>query len=121
VHARPLLRRAAAKDPGDGGRQRRRRRACTHHRPDRALSSGSYTYALDDEGPEIEPDLPTSIAVTTTEEPLAGPLWVTGGIPVVRSDGEPFETRNRLTLCRCGHSRLKPLCDGTHLEIDFHQ
>jgi CDGSH-type Zn-finger protein len=48
-------------------------------------------------------------------------LWVTGGIPVVRSDGQPFETRPRMTLCRCGHSQMKPLCDGTHREIDFRE
>jgi CDGSH-type Zn-finger protein len=81
--------------------------------------SGSYTYLLEDDGPEIEPDLPVSIAVTTAEEPLAGPLWVTGGIPIARADAKPFQTRNRVTLCRCGHSTIKPLCDGTHLEIGF--
>jgi Iron-binding zinc finger CDGSH type len=81
--------------------------------------SGSYTYALEDDRPEIELDLPVSISVTSAEERLAGPLWITGGIPLTRADGEAFETRNRVTLCRCGHSKTKPLCDGTHLEIEF--
>jgi CDGSH-type Zn-finger protein len=53
----------------------------------------------------------------TSDGPITGPLWVTGGIPVERSDGQSFETRNRVTLCRCGHSRIKPLCDGTHREL----
>ena len=61
------------------------------------------------------------IAVTQEEGELAGSLWITGGIPVKRSDGEPFETRPRMTLCRCGHSKMKPLCDGTHREIDFRE
>ena len=26
-----------------------------------------------------------------------------------------------MTLCRCGHSQMKPLCDGTHREIDFRE
>lgn len=81
--------------------------------------SGSYTYKLEQDGPDLEPDLPVSISVVSVKGPLAGPLWVTGGIPVARSDGEPFETRNRVTLCRCGHSKAKPLCDSTHLEIEF--
>jgi CDGSH-type Zn-finger protein len=81
--------------------------------------SGSYLYALEHEGPDVEPDYPVSIAVTAEEGELAGPLWVTGGIPVARSDGEPFETRNRVTLCRCGQSKEKPLCDGTHRKIGF--
>jgi CDGSH-type Zn-finger protein len=81
--------------------------------------SGSYLYALADGGEDVEPDLPVAIAVTTEEDELGGPLWVTGGIPVQRADGRPCETRNRVTLCRCGHSSAKPLCDGTHREIGF--
>jgi CDGSH-type Zn-finger protein len=83
--------------------------------------SGSYTYSLEEDGPDIEADLPVAIAVTEEEGSLAGALWVTGGIPVIRSDGQPFETRNRVTLCRCGHSENKPACDGTHRRIDFRE
>jgi CDGSH-type Zn-finger protein len=83
--------------------------------------SGSYTYSLEEDGPDIEADLPEAIAVTEEERSLAGPLWVTGGVPVRRSDGQPFETRNRVTLCRCGQSAMKPLCDGTHRKIEFRE
>jgi CDGSH-type Zn-finger protein len=83
--------------------------------------SGSYTYALEEDGPDVEADLPVAIAVTEEERSLAGALWVTGGVPVTRSDGQPFETRNRVTLCRCGHSMNKPLCDGTHRQIEFRE
>lgn len=79
--------------------------------------SGSYTKSLKEGQPDVEPDLPCQIAVTTeitSTGPVMGPLWVTGEIPVERSDGKPFETRNRVTLCRCGRSMIKPLCDGTH-------
>ncbi len=79
--------------------------------------SGSYSYALNAESGDIEPDLPQQIAATTEitdEGPIMGPLWVTGNIPIARADGQPFETRNRVTLCRCGLSGNKPLCDGTH-------
>jgi CDGSH-type Zn-finger protein len=62
-----------------------------------------------------------AIAVTTDGGDLAGPLWVTGGIAVQRADSQTFETRNRVTLCRCGHSENKPLCDGTHRTINFHE
>jgi CDGSH-type Zn-finger protein len=82
--------------------------------------SGALTYRIEASGPDIEPDLPQQIAVTTeltSDGPIAGPLWVTGGIPVERSDGQPFETRNRVTLCNCGHSGSKPLCDGTHRDM----
>lgn len=79
--------------------------------------SGSYVYAVAAGEPDIEPDLPAQIAVITeitSDGPIAGPLWVTGNIPVARSDGLPFETRNRVTLCSCGQSKIKPLCDGAH-------
>ena len=79
--------------------------------------SGSYTYSLTRGGDDVEPDLPKQVAVTTeitSDGPIAGPLWVTGGIPIERSDGQPMETRNRVTLCCCGQSKTKPLCDGSH-------
>lgn len=82
--------------------------------------AGALTYRIEEDGPDIEPDLPMQVAVTTeitSDGPIAGPLWVTGGIPVVRSDGRPFELRNRVTLCNCGQSGSKPLCDGTHRDI----
>jgi CDGSH-type Zn-finger protein len=79
--------------------------------------SGSLTYAMAPGEPDVEPDLPQQIALVTeitSDGPIAGPLWVTGNIPVERADGQPFETRNRVTLCNCGRSMNKPLCDGTH-------
>ena len=48
-----------------------------------------------------------------------GPLWVRGGIRIEGADGEPYETRNRVTLCRCGASENKPFCDGTHKDVGF--
>jgi CDGSH-type Zn-finger protein len=84
--------------------------------------SGALTYRIEPDDPDIEPDLPCQIADSTeitSEGPIAGPLWVTGGIIIERSDGQPMEVRNRVTLCNCGESSIKPLCDGTHrLEAD---
>jgi CDGSH-type Zn-finger protein len=79
--------------------------------------SGSYMYSLDADGADVEPDLPAQIADTveiTDEGPIRGPLWVTGSIPIIQSDGNLLEQRNRVTLCNCGESKNKPLCDGAH-------
>jgi CDGSH-type Zn-finger protein len=79
--------------------------------------SGSFTYSMQKGEADIEPDLPQQIAVTTditSEGAIMGALWVTGNIPIERADGKPFETRSRVTLCRCGLSKVKPLCDGEH-------
>jgi CDGSH-type Zn-finger protein len=73
------------------------------------------------DGSAIEPQLAAAIAIT--EDPAensAGPIWVRGGITVIGQDGTPYEARNRQTLCRCGKSSNKPFCDGTHVDVDFH-
>ena len=62
----------------------------------------------------IEPELPQRIAILDD-----GPLYVQGGIPIEGSDGEDYETLNRVSLCRCGASKNKPYCDNTHAKIGF--
>ena len=79
--------------------------------------SGSLTYKVEQGGADVEPDLPMEIADTyecTQYGQIRGPIWVTGYVPIERADGEAFIPRNRVTLCTCGFSRIKPLCDGTH-------
>ena len=69
-------------------------------------------------GKPIEPDLEPSIGLIETAETKApGPIWLKGGVPVESSDGGEYEIRNRVTLCRCGQSKNKPFCDGSHIAI----
>lgn len=35
------------------------------------------------------------------------------------SSGDPIETKDPMTLCRCGKSSGKPFCDGTHMSVGF--
>ncbi|HET7902579.1 MAG TPA: CDGSH iron-sulfur domain-containing protein [Candidatus Nanopelagicales bacterium] len=75
---------------------------------------------LDKGGAEIEPDLAPCIAVI--EDPAAhisGGLWLRGGIAVTSEDGTPYPVRNRMALCRCGESKNKPFCDGSHAVVKF--
>ena len=49
-----------------------------------------------------------------------GPLLVRGAIRLVGPDGVEIECdRNPVALCRCGASKLKPFCDGTHKLTGF--
>jgi uncharacterized Fe-S cluster protein YjdI len=83
-------------------------------------NSGRLVVWNKETGTPIEPKFEPSIAVT--EEPekgVSGPLWVRGGIRIESSDGTLYEIRNRATLCRCGKSSNKPLCDGTHIMAGF--
>lgn len=76
--------------------------------------SGALTYRFDDDDADVEAEFSMQIAATDD-----GPLWVTGGVPVETSEGVTLEPRRRVTLCRCGHSGNKPLCDGSHKEAGF--
>ena len=76
--------------------------------------SGALTYRMGPDEADVEPALATGVAVTDD-----GPLFVTGVERLERSDGQDFEPRPRVTLCRCGASANKPLCDGSHKETDF--
>jgi CDGSH-type Zn-finger protein len=63
----------------------------------------------------IEPKFEPSIGlIEDTAEKVMGPIWVRGGVVVISSDGESYEVRNRMTLCRCGRSENKPFCNGAH-------
>jgi CDGSH-type Zn-finger protein len=71
-------------------------------------------------GKPIEPEFVPSISLT--EDPqrrVSGPIWVKGGILVESTEGKAYEARNRVTLCRCGRSRNKPFCNGTHIKAKF--
>ena len=71
-------------------------------------------------GKTIEEDLPVSIGLI--EDPVAdcsGPIWLRGGISLTSADGYHYEVRKRVTICRCGASRSKPFCDGSHASVKF--
>jgi len=71
-------------------------------------------------GRAVEPSLPVSIGlVEDPAQQCSGPIWLRGGIPVVSAEGFEYEVRNRVTLCRCGASKNKPFCDGSHAAIKF--
>lgn len=47
-----------------------------------------------------------------------GPVLVEGPVRLVAPDGS-VSSSDRLFLCRCGHSAVKPLCDGSHKRHGF--
>ena len=49
-----------------------------------------------------------------------GPYLVRGDFELRDPDGKLIDVRRRtVALCRCGASRTKPFCDGTHKAIGF--
>ncbi|MBW8059757.1 MAG: hypothetical protein FVQ78_05365 [Solirubrobacterales bacterium] len=78
--------------------------------------SGALAYALEGARPGETVEAKLSPAIMASKD---GPYHVRGGIEVRSSDGSAYEPRNRQTLCRCGGSKNKPFCDGTHYQIGF--
>jgi CDGSH-type Zn-finger protein len=49
-----------------------------------------------------------------------GPLLVRGPFRLTDQDGNDIEVRREtIALCRCGKSRMRPFCDGTHKIVRF--
>lgn len=48
-----------------------------------------------------------------------GSIRVTGTVDFVDGEGNVIETKTDFSLCRCGHSKEKPICDGSHREAGF--
>jgi uncharacterized Fe-S cluster protein YjdI len=68
----------------------------------------------------IEPHFEPSIVLL--QDPLngcSGPIWVRGGITIEDKDGNTYQSRNRVTLCRCGSSTNKPFCNSKHVDIRY--
>jgi CDGSH-type Zn-finger protein len=58
---------------------------------------------------------------TTVQVTANGPLRVTGAFGISDATGAMFDLAGRTTisLCRCGHSKNKPFCDGNHNMVAF--
>lgn len=74
--------------------------------------TGALAFERPDGGPE-EPT-PTRNTVTVQSD---GPLYLRGDLEIETPEGVVRTTR--AALCRCGASRIKPFCDGSHRSIEF--
>ena len=72
------------------------------------LVAGALSYAIDG----VEGKAPKGPPLVTVLD--NGPYAVTGGIELAGD-----ASREHYTLCRCGQSKNKPLCDGSHWDANF--
>lgn len=57
---------------------------------------------------------------TLNVQPLPnGPLMVAGNLEVVSGTGRTVDKVTKAFLCRCGQSKNKPFCDGSHKAAGF--
>ena len=78
-----------------------------------ACPSGALGYSIGGEESN-SPDRGPTIAVSKD-----GPYHVTGGVELVGAAGSESASRARFALCRCGASKNKPFCDGSHWDVGF--
>lgn len=79
----------------------------------RKCPSGALSYSLD--GVEHR-DQQREPAITVTKD---GPYAVVGGVQLIDQSWAAGASTEHYTLCRCGGSKNKPFCDGTHWSIRF--
>jgi CDGSH-type Zn-finger protein len=79
----------------------------------RKCPSGALSYSID----EIEyRDYDGKPLVKVSKD---GPYLVSGGIELVGIEFSDDISKEHYTLCRCGASKNKPFCDGSHFNINF--
>lgn len=76
--------------------------------------TGALQFDRTDGGPE-EP-VPETNVITVWPD---GPLYLRGAIEIVTQDDTTLLEDTRVALCRCGASENKPLCDNSHVDVDF--
>ena len=79
----------------------------------RKCPSVAQSYAID--GVEALP-VERSPKVVVTDN---GPYAVSGAIELMNVEFGDGASREHYTLCRCGASKNKPFCDGSHWAVDF--
>jgi CDGSH-type Zn-finger protein/uncharacterized Fe-S cluster protein YjdI len=65
------------------------------------------------------PELASRAGKLTVKPVRNGPIVALGNLEVCTGTGHTVVRTQRAVLCRCGSSRNKPFCDGTHAEIGF--
>jgi len=79
----------------------------------RECPSGALSYSVDGvhySGKETDP------MITVSKD---GPYFITGGIGLTGDNIPQPPCAEHYTLCRCGASKRKPFCDGSHWDAGF--
>lgn len=80
----------------------------------RDCPTGALHYEPTD--PELEEPIPEENRITVVPD---GPLYLHGDLGIETTEGKELLSDTRVALCRCGASGNKPLCDGSHVDIEF--
>jgi CDGSH-type Zn-finger protein len=80
-------------------------------------SLGTASTMLEGEGKSGSTHADNAVTITPYRD---GPYLVRGAFAVQDQEGNELALERRtIALCRCGKSRMRPFCDGTHRLIGF--
>ena len=81
----------------------------------KACPSGALSYFMNSEDNQE-----SQVLVNTVVEVLEnGPLLIYGNLKVKDKDGNETQKSQTTAFCRCGQSKDKPYCDGSHVRVAF--
>lgn len=75
--------------------------------------SGALSYSIENIE-HCEQERKSMVTVTKN-----GPYAITGGLELVGQTFAEGASKEHYTLCRCGASKNKPFCDGSHWQVEF--
>ena len=75
--------------------------------------SGALSYSLGGDKSQVAALKPS---ITVTKD---GPYQVVGDVQLMGESWGQGALKERYTLCRCGASKNKPFCDGSHWQVGF--
>ncbi len=83
-------------------------------------SHGAAGFTASGEAATVEsPPLTERAGPLAIELITDGPLHVTGNLEIVTGTGRTVDRATECWLCRCGQSKNKPFCDGSHRTAGF--
>jgi len=82
----------------------------------RSCPSGALSYTLADGIEDVPEQKPGACSVFVVP---GGPYAVSGEVDLDGQTAGQGANAGRCTLCRCGGSKNKPFCDGTHWNVKF--
>lgn len=80
------------------------------------LEAGFEDYgAIGEKGPGVD-SATGKLQITPLKD---GPLVLSGGVTLTAGSGRSAWSGEKVALCRCGESKNKPFCDGSHKAAGF--
>ncbi|MGZ3686247.1 MAG: ferritin-like domain-containing protein [Bdellovibrionota bacterium] len=91
----------------------KRKPFCDHSHVDAKFSASGEPATIDDAA------LAEPAGQLKIERTNDGPLRISGNLEICAASGRTVLRTRAVNLCRCGHSKTKPLCDGSHAQAGF--